>query len=74
MAERIVWVQGQTHQTDAGEMWVWHLAETSDQTLCGRMTQSMKALLKAEWDQVMNPCPECQQQAKVTEAQRDVAS
>jgi hypothetical protein len=74
MEERMVWVQEQTHQTDAGEMRVWHLAETSDQTLCGRVTRSMKALPKAEWDRVMNPCPECQQQAHLTEAHKGLAS
>ena len=74
MAERMVWVQVQTHQTDAGEMRVWHLAETSDQTLCGRVTQAMKALPKADWGQVINPCPKCQEQADLTEAHPGLAS
>jgi hypothetical protein len=74
MAERMVWVQEQTHQTDAGEMRVWHLAETSDQTLCGMVTGSMKALPKAEWGQVMNPCRGCQEHANLTEADRGLVS
>jgi hypothetical protein len=55
-------------------MRTWHLAEASDQTLCGRTTQSMKALPKAEWGQVMNPCPECHQQADLAEVYRGLAS
>ena len=74
MAERMVWVQEQPHQTDAGETRVWHLAEASDLTLCGRVTTSMKALPKAEWDWVINPCPRCQEYANSTEAERDLAS
>ena len=72
--ERTVWVQGQIHQTDAGELRIWHLAEIDDQTLCGRVTRSMKALPKADWDRVMNPCPECQEQASAAQPQRGLAS
>jgi len=62
MASREVWVQGQTQQTGAGAVRIWHLAETPDVTLCGRATESMKALPQAAWDQVLNPCTQCRTQ------------
>jgi hypothetical protein len=69
-----VWVQGQTQLTGAGEARTWHLAKAPEQTLCGRTTESMKAMPKAAWDQVLNPCTECQKEADLPYVQRSLAS
>ena len=74
MAGGVVWVQGQTQQTGAGEVRTWHLAEGPDETLCGRTTQSMKAMPKASWEQVLNPCSECQKKADFAGVHRGLAS
>jgi len=74
MADRVVWVQGQTQQTGAGAVRTWHLAEAPDETLCGRTTQSMKALPQAAWDQVLNPCTECQKKADPADVYRGLVS
>jgi len=74
MTDRVVWVQGQTQQTGAGEVRTWHLAEAPDETLCGRTTQSMKAMPKAAWAQVLNPCTECQKYAGSANIFRGLAS
>ena len=74
MAGAVVWVQGQTQQTGAGEVRTWHLAEGPDETLCGRTTQWMKAMPQAAWDQVLNPCGECQKKAGFADVHRGLAS
>ena len=74
MANRVIWVQGQTQQMGAGAVRTWHLAEEPDETLCGRTTESMKAVPKAAWDQVLNPCNECQKKAELDDVHRRLAS
>jgi len=82
MAGRMVWVQGQTQQLGAGAVRTWHLEAMPGETLCGRPTLPLKAAPGAAWDQVLNPCGECQTKAQLadahahadTEAQHDKAS
>jgi hypothetical protein len=74
MTGTVVWVQGQTQQTGGVDVRTWHLAEAPDETLCGKSTQSMKAMPKAAWEQVLNPCPECQKTARSPDAHRGLAS
>lgn len=74
MPDRMVWVE---QETVAGTVRTWHLEGVPGETLCGQRTQSMKALPKAAWDQVLNPCTHCQLKADlpvaVDESQRDLA-
>ncbi len=73
MAAEIVWVQGQAQQTGAGVR-IWHLAAMTGETLCGRPTQAMKVLPKAEWGLVLNPCAQCQEKADLAEINPGLAS
>jgi hypothetical protein len=65
----MIWVQGQTPQLGAGAVRTWHLEALPGESLCGRATLPMKAAPGALWNQVLNPCSECQAKAKVAEAQ-----
>jgi hypothetical protein len=69
MPDRMVWVQGQAQQLGAGAVRTWHLEALPGETLCGRPTLPMKATPGAAWNQVLNPCSECQAKAKVADAQ-----
>ncbi len=60
MPDRMVWV-GQ--ESIAGTVRTWHLVDVPGETLCGLSTQAMKALPKAAWKQVLNPCTHCQLKA-----------
>lgn len=74
MAECVVWVQGQIQETGAGTVRTWHLAKAPEETLCGTTTQGMKAAPQAAWEQVLNPCTECQRKADLADAHRGLAS
>lgn len=60
MPERMVCVE---QESVAGTVRTWHLGGVPGETLCGQTAQSMKALPKAAWDQVLNPCTYCQLKA-----------
>jgi hypothetical protein len=69
MSSRMIWVQGQTQQLGAGAVRTWHLEGLPGETACGRATVSMKAAPGAIWEQVLNPCTECQAKATLADAQ-----
>jgi hypothetical protein len=56
MPQRSVWVQ----VTGEGEARTWHLEGLPGETRCGKPTQAMKNLPKADWDLVLRPCTSCQ--------------
>ncbi|HEX4433575.1 MAG TPA: hypothetical protein VH012_02020 [Acidimicrobiales bacterium] len=64
MSASTVWVQ----RTDLDRLRTWHLQGVPGETLCDRPTQAMKAMPKAEWRQVLNPCLNCQKSADATGA------
>jgi hypothetical protein len=64
MSSSTVWVQA----TDLDRLRTWHLQGVPGETLCDRSTQAMKAMPKAEWRQVMNPCPNCQKSVDAIDA------
>jgi len=74
MPSRMVWVQGQTEQLGAGTVRTWHLEAVPGETLCGRPTLPLKAAPGAVWDEVLNPCPECQAKAQVADAHTNAES
>jgi hypothetical protein len=74
MSGRMIWVQGQAQQMGAGAVRTWHLEGSPGETLCGRPTLPMKATPGASWNQVLNPCSECQAKEKVAEAQATAES
>lgn len=68
MPNRLIWVQGQTQQLGAGAVRTWHLEGPPGETACGRATLSMKPAPGAIWEQVLNPCTDCQAKATVVDA------
>ena len=60
MPDRMVCVE---QESVAGTVRTWHLGAVPGETLCGQTALSMKALPKAAWDQVLNPCTYCQLKA-----------
>ena len=55
MPQRSVWAQ----VTGEGEARTWHLEGLPGETRCGKPTQQMKNLPKADWGLVLRPCTEC---------------
>jgi len=64
MPQRSVWAQ----VTKDGEAITWHLEGLPGETRCGRLTQPMKYLPKADWDLVLRPCTVCQKNADLPTA------
>ena len=57
----MLWVQQPKQETTgASTVRTWHLDGALGETRCGLATRLLKALPKAAWDQVLNPCTHCQ--------------